>query len=70
MERGSNGFKDYPKGNTIKTYEKLESATIQQQKDACNADSLDVAKNQFLKTGVEHWKSNYKHQVDVRISIT
>jgi len=27
---------------------------------------LDAAKSQFLKSGVEHWKSNYKHQVDVR----
>lgn len=69
VERGSNGFKDYPKENTIKTYEKLESATIQQQKDAANADSLDAAKSQFLKSGVEHWKSNYKHQVDVPLQI-
>jgi len=31
---------------------------------------LDAAKSQFLKSGVEHWKSNYKHQVDVRVVVT
>lgn len=70
VERGSNGFRDYPKENTIKTYEKLESGTIQQQKVAANTDSLDAAKNQFLKSGTEHWKSNYKHQQDVRKQLT
>jgi hypothetical protein len=68
VARGSNGFKDFPRENTIRTYEKLESSSLQPQSTSNignNQDSLDAAKKQFLRTGVEHWKSNYKHQVNV-----
>lgn len=70
VKKGSNGFKDYPQANTIKTYEMLESSTIKQQEDAKNdqnqaPDSIDAAKKTFLRSGVEHWKTNYQHQVDV-----
>jgi hypothetical protein len=46
----------------------LESLSLNPQhasNTAANPDSLDTAKNKFLRTGVEHWKSNYKHQVNV-----
>ena len=59
VKKGSTGFDKFSNSNTIPTHQKLESSVI-------NNKSKGGIQSQLLKTGVEHWRTNYQKDNDVR----